>query len=326
VFFARRPARTDTGAKDGGPGRAADAVETAVPAADEAVGAVADRPPLDPAAAAIADEIRTLVGVGVISLPPLPQVATRLLRLLSDEDADINTAGQIIENDPALAASVLRMANSASFGGLRELSDPAEAVGRLGLRQVSTLVTAVAHRNNFECSAPARVAVLRKLWDHAVASALLARRFAMLNGGDAPEAFLGGLLHDTGKLLVLRAVDHLITVEHHEIEAEQLETLMTALHCELGGAALKQWKIADAVCEAARRHHDPDVGEDETLILCVQLSSEVARKMGADLHPDKDLDVEKIPAVARLGLGAADVETMMMDAEDEFQRVRQMFA
>ena len=132
----------------------------------------------------------------------------RLLQLLRDEDrADLNTAGALIENEPAMAASVLRMANSASFGGLRRLEDPGEAIGRLGLRQVSSLVTAVSHRGHFESGDPERKQSLRVLWDHAVATALASKSLAAREGADLAESFLAGLLHDIGKLLVLKGAD-----------------------------------------------------------------------------------------------------------------------
>ncbi len=323
MIFARRAARPDTGTREGDPGRAADVAEPAVSVADATGTAVAG---LDPETAAIAVKIRSLVGAGLISLPPMPQVAARLTRILSDEEtADVNVAGELIENDPALAAAVLRLANSAVFGGLSELTDPAQAVGRLGLRQVSTLVTAISHRGNFTCKDPVRLEILHALWDHSMVTALLSRRFAQERGADASEAFLAGLLHDTGKLLVLRGADHFATHEKRTVEPDRIDLLMSTLHCDMGHGALVRWRIAESVCEVARRHHEPQLPVDATLILQVQLADEVARKIGAHLRPDPDLDLAAIPAVATLGTSAEEIEALLPEVQDEFERVRQMF-
>ena len=275
----------------------------------------------------VADQIRALVKKGEVSLPPLPELATRLLQLLRDEDrADLNTAGALIEREPAMAASVLRMANSASFGGLRRLEDPGEAIGRLGLRQVSSLVTAVSHRGHFESGDPERKQSLRVLWDHAVATALASKSLAAREGADLAESFLAGLLHDTGKLLVLKGADHL---ESHAgvppLSANAVDELMDVLHCELGEQTLAQWRLPEAICRVARRHHDDATAPGDPLLMRVRVGDAVARKLGAHLHPEPELNLLELPAVEQLQLGDLEVAALMVDVEEEFSRVRQLF-
>jgi HD-like signal output (HDOD) protein len=275
----------------------------------------------------VAEQIRALVKKGVLSLPPLPELATRLLQLLRDEDrADLSTAGELIENEPVMAASVLRMANSASFGGLRRLSDLGEAIGRLGLRQVSSLVTAVAHRGNFECTDAERMKTLRTLWDHAVATALVSKSLAAQGGGDMAESFLAGLLHDTGKLLVLKGADHLEThAGSPPLSPATVDELMDLLHCELGFQTLTQWKLPEPICRVAQHHHDPEPAAGDLLLARVQVGSAVARKLGAHLHPDPELNLLELPAVERLSLSDLEVASLMVDVEEEYARVRQLF-
>ena len=275
----------------------------------------------------VAEQIRTLVMKGALSLPPLPELASRLLALLRDEDrADLNSAGALIENEPVMAASVLRMANSASFGGLRRLDDLGEAIGRLGLRQVSSLVTAVSHRGHFESTDPERTQTLRTLWDHAVATALVSKSLAALQGGELAESFLAGLLHDTGKLLVLKGADHL---ESHAgmppLSAGAVDELMDLLHCELGHHTLTQWRIPEAICNVARHHHDATPPAGDALLARVQVGNAVARKLGADLHPDPELNLLEVPAVEVLDLGDLELAALMVDVEEEYGRVRQLF-
>jgi HD-like signal output (HDOD) protein len=280
-----------------------------------------------PEAPPVAEQIRALVAKGSLSLPPLPELATRLLQLLRDEDrADLNTAGELIENEPVMAASVLRMANSASFGGLRRLDDLSEAIARLGLRQVGSLVTAVSHRGHFESHDPERKRILRALWDHAVATALVSKSLAARQDGDLAESFLAGLLHDTGKLLVLKGADHL---EAHAgappLSANAVDELMDLLHCELGHRTLAHWRIPEAICAVARDHHDPAAAAGNPLVARVQVGDAVARKLGAHLHPAPELNLLELPAVEQTQLSDLELAALMVDVEEEYSHVRQLF-
>lgn len=202
---------------------------------------------VESSARSLADRIREAVLKGDLSLPPLPELARRILDLLHDESrADSRCVAELVRNDQAVAATLLRMANSAAFGGLREVTDLSQAVTRLGLRHVGSVVTALLHRGNFETRDPARQDLLRVLWDHAVATALTARYLTVRGGGDPEEAYLAGLLHDTGKLLVLKGVDVLQRKgAGTSLTPPVLDDLLDLLHTELGHRTLTRWKLPE---------------------------------------------------------------------------------
>jgi HD-like signal output (HDOD) protein len=280
-----------------------------------------------PPAKSLADRIRDAVRRGQLTLPPLPELATQLLTLLRDPDrADLTRVGDLIENDPALAAAVLRLANSSLFGGLRQVATVAEASARLGLRQVTTMVTTISHRGHFHSGDPHRLELLHALWDHAVTAGVAAKHVTARGGGDRAEAFLAGLLHDVGKLLVLKGADTLdARPGAPHIEVAPLRELMTALHTELGHAVLREWKVPEPIARAALRHHEPRPAADETLLLRVQVANAVAHKLGAGLDPRPHLRLLEVPAVARLGLAELDLAALIVDVEDEVAHVKSLF-
>jgi HD-like signal output (HDOD) protein len=273
----------------------------------------------------LTESVRRLVDSGKTALPPLPSLVNRLITLLRDEHNVSSTqVARLVETDPAVAATLLKWANSAAFGGLMPISSLSTAIARLGFREVTSAVTAIAHGAHFQSGDPVKAGLLETLWGHAVAVALTSKRIAHLIGGDPEEAFVAGLLHDTGKLLVLRAVDHLEARDHSEITPVVLDELMNVLHCELGHGVLTSWSVPEPICTAALHHHDEAPPAQQRLVIHVQAADEVARKMGFHIHADPDMDLLGLPSVERLNLTDLELATMMVDLEDDIADIKRL--
>lgn len=274
----------------------------------------------------LADQIRDAVRRGRLSLPPLPELALQLLGMLRDQDhTDLSRVGELIEKDQALAASVLRLANSALFGGMRPVESLSDASARIGLRQLSTMVTTVTHRGHFTTNDPERLVTLHTLWDHALASAVATRQLAVRGGGDRAEAYLAGLLHDVGKLLVLKGVDEIASRPGVPRVAPLVtDELMTALHCELGGRTLEDWKLPSSIVRVAQHHHAAHPVDEELLVVRVRVASAIASKLGFSVHPQPFMSLMPLQCVERLGLGDLELAEMLVDVEDEVRQVKSM--
>jgi putative nucleotidyltransferase with HDIG domain len=271
----------------------------------------------------LAERLRASAAMGTVALPPLPAIGTRILELLGpDSRASAATVAQMIQHEPVVAASLLRMANSAAFGGLNAVSDLSQAVSRLGFPQVASIVTTLVHRGHFEAPTADKRRRLRVLWDHAVATAIAARRVSAMCGGDPEQAYLAGLLHDVGKLLVLRGVDHLeATASGPAITPALCDEAMTQLHAELGHRVLTEWKLPDYVAQVALRHHDEAPDPDLTLLLRVQVANAVARTVAAYPEPEPGLRLSEVPAVEQLALSELELAALVVDLEDDMRQV-----
>jgi HD-like signal output (HDOD) protein len=269
--------------------------------------------------ASIADTARSLVRRGVLELQPLPAVALRVLGLIQKEDdCDTTALAVLTERDPALTARLLHAANASIYAGLRAVEEVHQAIVRLGYRQVRQLLSAVVMKFAYAPVQGPRAELLEKLWEHALATAIGARHVGRLTGGESAHDFLAGLLHDTGRMLVLRTVAE---IEKRPtgppITPALLDELMDELHAELGHAALTGWRVAAPVCEVARDHHRTDVPESNRLLLRVQVANHLARRIGFHPHPDPELKLLSVPAVERLGLDDLQLATLAIDVEDE---------
>jgi putative nucleotidyltransferase with HDIG domain len=190
-----------------------------------------------------------------VGLPVLPTVAQRVIELAGDPSASVATLANIVSKEQVLASRVLAYANSAQHCPLGNVSTVRTAIVRLGTGIVRGVVMA-------ECFAsrlydPGTYGETgRALADHALGTAYTARLVAERVGIDLEEAFLCGLLHDVGKLVVLKLARDHERRSGRTLEREDVETAMTAHHAALGGLVLKKWRLPDALDEPVRFHRD----------------------------------------------------------------------
>ncbi len=274
----------------------------------------------------LASRVRALVEADDVQLPPLPEVATRVQQILSSDEADVRELNQLLSQDPAIVAALLRLANSAVFGGLRRVEDLSMAIQRIGFRQLGAIVTGLSLKGHFSCGSGVKKELLGVLWDHSVTSGFAARAIALLVGGEAEKAFLAGLLHDSGKVLVLTAVNKL--EEHGFAEAptrDVLIELMDELHAELGYKVLTEWQIPSDIAAIAKTHEETETEAADPLLACVKAASLITRKLGFHLNPDPEMSVVEHPLIENLGLDDMTVATMMVEMEDHLMEMKQLF-
>jgi HD-like signal output (HDOD) protein len=191
----------------------------------------------DAAAASLAAKLAELEG-----LRPFPAVVQRVMEYVNRPDFEVRKLETMIEEDPALAAKVLRVANSAAFAGSQPVSSIREAAVRLGARQVSDVAASIAAMAMFKDVK----GVGRTVRDHMVTTAMLVRVLGSRKERASAAGYLTGLLHDMGKLLLLQTEDQsyedALTKIVNSDEAHLRERELLGFdHAVLGGHVLKQW-------------------------------------------------------------------------------------
>lgn len=260
-----------------------------------------------------------------VGLPVLPTVAQRVIELAGDPSASVATLANIVSKEQVLASRVLAYANSAQHCPLGNVSTVRTAIVRLGTGIVRGVVMA-------ECFAsrlydPGTYGETgRALADHALGTAYTARLVAERVGIDLEEAFLCGLLHDVGKLVVLKLARDHERRSGRTLEREDVETAMTAHHAALGGLVLKKWRLPDALDEPVRFHHDyasAPTRRRETATLC--LANLLSHRYGFGCPAD-DVNPVDTPVAAELGLDGPWLERMDARAPGLVEVARQIFA
>lgn len=194
----------------------------------------------------------------IASLPVRPEIHARIVECVRQDDVSSQQVAALLEQDIALAARVLHMANSGFFGLPRHITRLSDAVGFLGLRTVENLALALAV---FDPASPARKRVdIEALHRHALHVGTLARRLVR-DRSLADDAFVAGMLHDIGTLVVATHLPDRFDKTMAEMAASQRPMAETetasfgVTHAELGAYLLGIWNLPHHVVEAVALHH-----------------------------------------------------------------------
>jgi len=222
-------------------------------------------------------------------LPPLHQVAQKLIALMNNDRSSAQDLEQLIRNDQALTARILKLANSSAYGKSRDIFQLSEAVVLLGHTTITNMVLGVSMIDAVPGGQDREFAA--RAWEHSLDCAAIAQTLAKLTGCAEPEnAFVAGLLHDIGLLVQAQAVPEVL----HEVVASQPEDPLAAErqamglnHAQVGMKLLDMWRLPLALCEAVRFHHAPKRKYQRTnpLINVVALADQLTGITGNSPYP-----------------------------------------
>lgn len=249
--------------------------------------------------------IEERIASGRVELPPANRVAQQLQDVTADPEFDMKKVVELIGADQALTADILRAANSAYYGGLSEITTVHDATVRLGAPEVVRLAVLAAEKSQYEVRDAALEAFIPDLWRHAAATALGARWLARKLAFDdlEHEAFIGGLLHDVGNLLLVRVIDDIATSGELEIALSRplVAEILDSGHTRHGHLLAEHWNLPEAYRAIVRDHHDDDLAGAGTLINLVALADKAAVQQGIGLEHDPALRLDATEEAHALG-------------------------
>ncbi|PSF10676.1 histidine kinase [Marinobacter fuscus] len=259
----------------------------------------------------VADKLQKLY-----RLPPMPALALRILKLTADTEATARELAELIEFDPSMTAQILRYARSALFNYPGQINSVQEAVTRvLGFDRVAHIALGIASVRAFDVPRDGMLG-MDNFWRHSLYCAVLCQNLAGYSGRDKALAYLCGLLHNFGLLLV----GHLFPSEFEELNAlrkinpqasmHSLEQevfghvdrhdILAVGHGAIGGILHRLWQLPEAVIKAAGMHQHPGYrGEHQDYVQMVQLANALLKErgIGDELNPD---DIPELAAALEL--------------------------
>jgi putative nucleotidyltransferase with HDIG domain len=192
-------------------------------------------------------------------LPPFRPVARKLMLLTARDDVPLTQVQQVLRTDAAFAAEVLHLANSPLVGMRSEITSILQAVMLLGLERIKGLATTLALRT-FLTSGPLTDA-LQGCWRHNLATAIVSERLARFVHLDSDTCYTAGLLHDIGRLALLRACPDKYEQILSRPDASDADLLLREKsifdidHCQAGEWILEQWQFPKELREVVSLHH-----------------------------------------------------------------------
>lgn len=268
-------------------------------------------------------------------LPTLPAVALRLLEVSTDNEAGLQEAAKIIQSDASLSAKLLRLANSASFGLSREVTDIERAASLLGMEVVRSMALSLLIIDVFDTER-GRAFSVQEFWHHnvacAIASELMAER---LHYPKPKEAFIAGLLHDLGKIILF----HWNRDEYDRAVAEARKGVRSLLETEeqcfefghtlAAKVVMEEWRFPAQYVAAAWLHHQPlkdfasaSFQQLPFIVKCANALCHVQR-FGNSGNAVGDLDLEELKRVT--GCSESELQHMSADVLRRFREVTQLF-
>jgi putative nucleotidyltransferase with HDIG domain len=250
------------------------------------------------------------IASGKTRLPVFEGTAAKLQQMLASPPDTTEPLERLLASDAVLASAVLRLANSSFYGGLSQVKTLRESLMRLGMDQLMRLALVVSQQQAYR---------VKTLWRHALAVAFGAQWVASRagRGALANEAFLAGMVHDIGKLLVIRVVDDLRSARaDFRPPPALLSEMLASLHTRSGAALARGWNLPDSYTRVIEAHHDPDPADDDALLNTIRLADLVANSLGFGLGPKLEDQLAATHEAQALGLSDIALAELELHVED----------
>jgi HD-like signal output (HDOD) protein/signal transduction histidine kinase len=259
------------------------------------------------------------------NLPTLPHILLRLIDACNDSDNTISEISKIIDKDSSLSARVMKMVNSAYLGLPVRVTGVEQALLLLGTETVKNIAVSAAVSQVFATTKSDDLFKLKQFWYHSLLCATLSELVARKTSYSAPdEAFLAGLLHDIGKLILwvnfpndYAQVLHLAADRAALLEQEQKRLGTT--HSAVGAWMIERWNLQSFMADAVLFHHEPT----EKILDALPLVKIVFLANLLSSHLDSDDDIGIKTAEALFGFSRADVETLLARGKENVESVAQ---
>ncbi len=265
----------------------------------------------------------------------LPPVATKVLQLLEDDNIDVRDISKVIETDASLTLKLLRVANSPLYATRTEVNTIHQAIITLGLNRLTNIVLGVSIFSKFLMSSQKQIAdLMKRFWWHASCTGMVAKSLSTkIDKFYKENEFIGGLLHDIGKLAMLQfdpvkyqKVVELVQNEHiTDIEAEN--QVFTVSHDVVGAEIAKLWKLPSELTAIISHHTFPENAPNhKELVAAVRLADSLCEVWGAGFYEGIEqlsvadsaqwkILVENNPSMQNL-----DVEIFTFELEEDFKK------
>jgi HD-like signal output (HDOD) protein len=206
-----------------------------------------------------------------LTLPPLLQVAERIRPKLSDRNCDFGKIASELGEDQVIAAAVLRMANSPLYRGLNKITALRPAVSRLGTRALRTLLMHESLRAAMFQGKGSNRELAKYIWQRSLAGSYVMRSLSKFTRTDPENAFLIGLLHDIGNVIVLRIICEEQSRMRCDVDLNTFNYLCFECHQEFGELIADSWSLPQDLKAIIVDHHTYPEADDPLRRMRLQL-------------------------------------------------------
>lgn len=239
-------------------------------------------------------------------LPTLPSVYFKVDKLLKDKEASIDNIARIIEIDPAMSSRILRLVNSAFYGLPSKSNSISHSVMMMGFNAVKNAIVSVTILDTLSIKDRYQNFNITDFWRHSVSVAVLGKQLAERSRLTAPEdAFIAGLLHDTGKIIMLKYFKEDFGKVWQTMQetkccfADAEQEVASIDHVQIGAYLARKWQLPEHIIEAIAGHHYYITSSQSTgLVECIMLADALSNN-GYQINPDDYVFEDNIEKVIK---------------------------
>jgi len=270
--------------------------------------------------------IKTRIINKLKEIKSFPQFVVETLRKLNDPTSNASDVAASLSRDEGLVLRTLKLANSAAYGMSRNISDVSEAIALLGYKNISNIVLAATVYSVMDKGLNGYALDRGELWRHSLTTAYAARFLAQATKKIPPEeAYVGGLLHDVGKVVLNDYVHFGYGLIIKEVEEEHIPFSDAELkiigfdHATVGSLLVERWNLPKAYYHSTLLHHKPNALEAENaefqpLVDVVSVANSICLMMGIGIGADGLQNYMYTEPLERLGI--SNYEQLMSELVD----------
>lgn len=269
----------------------------------------------------IAQEITSAIDSDRLVLPTLPEIALKVREVAEDDNASIGTLCQVISNDAALTARIIKVANSPLFRATREIEDLNMALSRLGMQYTCNLATGLAMEQMFQATTDFVDKKLRDTWKRSSEIAGMCHVFCKFKTKlRADQAALAGLTHQIGVLPILSFAEDNPSILR---DSFTLDTIIQEIHPQIGVKILTEWEFPTELRNVPIDYLDYtrkiDKADYADLVTVSMLQN-----YADSGHSAADIDYDSVTAFDRLGLDPNIESTEAEDLSEDMEAAMAM--
>jgi putative nucleotidyltransferase with HDIG domain len=269
---------------------------------------------------------RALAALG--KLPPFSPILNKLLASLAGEDVSFSKLGDLIEKDAVVAGNIIHLVNSALYARRATITSVRHALALLGMDKVRNTLLGMSISRMWSQVKTPQVWSMARFNRHSAAVAILSDQIASrIPAAVYPEgAFVGGLLHDLGRLLIALGLPEefaRLLKLHEQSDRSWVECELELLgftHAELSADALEKWKFPQEVQLAVRAHHHPPAfhaGGAIPLSAVIDAANRYVNSTGESIVTSRLVGAEDAGAITSLGIPEEKLGQLLVDFKAE---------
>lgn len=262
------------------------------------------------------------IAEGFVEVPILPEIANKAFMLANDKESDASQMAQLIQSDPSLAGHVMRIANSAAYTPMANLTSLQQAIARLGMTTISEIaISAVLNAKLF--NTPGYESYAEATWQQALATSLWAKEIASHCNVNVEVAFLAGLIHSIGRPAVLQTLIDVAAQRTLPLDNEIVHQLEDKYWLTVSQMIVIRWRMPALVIETIQHLETPSTDKEAGQLAAVVNMARYA----ADAMLNDEL-ADKFPqsCIEIVEFESTDIQKLLTKKEPISERLKQLAA